>query len=338
MYQHVLTACTDQRVRAGSKKWLAVRRTGIGASEIAMALGIAPHSWGSPTALYYRKIGGLFDSVDNAAMEWGRRLEATILARFLKCHPEFREGRPITGRLFRNNKRTWQLATPDAIVFDTRTPFAYDKVPRTSEGVPVVVQIKTASSREHWGAEWTDEIPVYYRAQVLQEMDVVGSRLAWVPVLFNGREYREYVVEWDAKDVHILRTRGADFWGRVLERRPPDVDGYEATTKTLRDVFGVREETRTIIPPDLVEKVRRSKALLKRIEMLHDRHMNELRARMEDAAYGECGGAVVARRSEYQVNKTDWAAVKESAPDLVAPHTTKETRQRLTVHNLKERK
>jgi putative phage-type endonuclease len=327
-----LPLCTDLGVRAGSQNWLRARRTGIGASEIASALGIAPAAWGSPMALYLRKRGDLPEVRDNARMEWGRLLEGAILQRFLKCHPEFREGPHLTGRLYRSNKREWQLATPDAVMFDRRQGFAYDKRVRTADGVPVVVEVKTGSSKEGWGEEGTDEIPVYYRAQVLQNMDVTGARVAWVPVLFNGREYREYRVEWHKRDVAILRARGEQFWRMVQEGTPPTVDGLEATTKAMRAAWGIEDDKSAQVTREVIDRLNRAKALQKRVTRMRERYENELRALMQDAGEALVGPVTVARRTTYLQSVVDLDALRAEAPELVEKHTTKESRQRLTVY------
>ncbi len=338
--ENALKACTNLHVRAGSQKWHAARRTGIGASEIAMALGIAPSRWGSPTALYYRKTGELPDEVDNARLMWGRELESTILKRFVKSHPEFRDNPVVTGRLYRSNERPWQLATPDAVVFDDRLGFGWDPKEhqvafttrtRYVRAFPVVVQVKTGSKDEGWGEDGTDEIPVYYRAQVLQEMDVVGARVAWVPVLFNGRDYREYRVAYHERDVRILRARGAEFWQRVVDRDPPPVDALVATGNALRRVFGVEPDERVQVTGDLVRRLERAKRLTKRVKALHDRYENELRAHMGDAAVAMAGTTVVARRTAYTERRIDLDLLREKYPDLAEELTKDVPRTRLAV-------
>jgi putative phage-type endonuclease len=327
-----LPTCTDLGVRAGSKNWMRLRQTGIGASEIAAALGIAPAAWSSPMALYLRKRGELPEVRDNARMEWGRLLEGAIFQRFLKCHPEFREGPHLTGRLYRSNQRPWQLATPDAVVFDRRYAFAYDRRVRTADGMPVVVEVKTGSSKEGWGEEGSDDIPVYYRAQVLQNMDVTGARVAWVPVLFNGREYREYRVEWHQRDVEILRARGAQFWRMVQEGTPPTVDGLEATTKAMRAVWGIEDDKTAQVTREVIDRLNRAKALQRRVTRMRERYENELRALMQDAGEALVGPVTVAKRTTYHQSVVDLDALRAEAPELVEKHTTKEPRQRLTVY------
>lgn len=329
-----LHACVDLRVRAGSKNWLAVRQSGIGASEIAFALGIGNPNWGSPYDLYRRKRGEVPNDVDNALMEWGRNLEATIIKRFLKCHPEFRDNKVITGKCYRSKDREWQLATPDAVVFDTRTGFymdVEDRQRRTRHGMPVIVQAKTGHKREGWGEEGSDEIPVYYRAQVLQEMDVVGARVAWVPVLFNGRDYREYRVEWHERDVRVLRTRGAEFWRRVQEGNPPPVDGAVATRQALL-ALDLEPETRTQVPRDLLEKIARAERLDDRLSAYIEGLKNRLREAMGDAEVAMAGTEVAARRTRYTQRRIDSKRLRAEEPEIAEKYTTPTEVNRLNIY------
>lgn len=305
-----LVGCTDLRVRAGSKRWHALRNAGIGASEIAAVIGVSPYL--SATTLYYRKRGDLPEQGDNARMEWGRRLERTILGRFRESHPELTHA--LTGRLYRSDRLTWQLATPDCVTW-------------LGSG-PVVVEIKTGASKDDWGENGSDDIPVHYRCQVLQAMDVTGARVAYLPVLFNGREYREYRVEWDEDDARILRAKGSEFWRRVEQGDPPPPDAHKSTGMTLRGLWDVEPSKEILIPLDLAQKYCRALAVQDRIDAVVDRYDNEIRSLMGDARKAWSNGQVVATRSAWEQNAFDSARFREDHPDLWATYQQKSPRQR----------
>jgi putative phage-type endonuclease len=309
---------------------LNARQGGIGASEISSALGISP--FGSPYELWLRKTGQLTETVDNAVMEWGRELESTILKRFLKGHPEFKSFAVITGRMFRSTSRVWQLASPDAVVFDSRKGFGMDhhRVPRTSEGYPVVVQIKTAHTSDGWGDEGSDQIPVYYRAQVQWEMDVVGAEVAWVPVLFRGRDYKEYRIRRDDADLKVLRARGQEFWNRVTEFDPPPVDGHKATTTALKQ-SRFDPESVASVPADLMLKIARYKRLIARSEHQLNHLENQLREAMGTAQAAYAGDIPVARRSTWMSRTVDVKTLREEHPDLIEKYTHEVRRSRLNL-------
>jgi len=321
--------CDDLGVRAGSKRWLAARDTGIGASEIAAVMGISP--WSSPLSLYLRKTGALPEEKDNAAMEWGRNLEEAILKRFIKCHPEFQGRAVTTGRLYRSKAYPYQLGTPDGIAWDTRPYFGQDKGVHRNEGaVPVIVEVKTGMKKEGWGRERSDEIPVHYLAQVQWLMDLVGARVAWVPVLLNGTDYREYRIEKDLGDLEVMHMAARRFWKRVEDRDPPPSDAHYATNEALKATrFDPANTAR--IDADLIHKYEHAKRLLKRAEKIKMRYENLIREGMGEAGVAMSGAAVVARRSRWKQYATDWKAVTDAAPEVVAKHTTQVERSRLTI-------
>lgn len=300
---------TDLRVRAGSQRWHKMRNTGIGASEIAAVLGLSPFM--SATTLYYRKRGDLPDERDNARMEWGRRLERMIFQRWLEDHPTESY---TWGRMYRSDERPWQLATPDGLAW--------------LQDEQVVVEIKTAASKDGWGEDGSDEIPIYYRAQVMQQMDVVGARVAHVPCLFNGREYRTYQIPYDHKDATIMRARGAAFWDRVVNGAPPPLDAHKSTTKAMRSIWDMDPAKEVLIPTDLAQKYDRARRLKDQIDALVDRYDNEIRHLTADAAKIYADGRTVATRSAWTERRIDSKRLREARPDIWEEFAKVSTRQR----------
>src|SRR5260221_100837 len=98
---------------ADRDEWLAARRLGVTASEIAVILGISPFD--SPFNLYYKKTGQISEDFDNNAMSLGRHLEPWIADRWADEHPDWHI--EMAG-LFASVDRPWQLATPDRLLFD----------------------------------------------------------------------------------------------------------------------------------------------------------------------------------------------------------------------------
>jgi predicted phage-related endonuclease len=234
--------------------------------------------------------------------------------------------------MYRSSERHWQLATPDAVVFDARKGFAMDqhRVQKTKYGVPVIVQVKTASKRGEWGMEGTNEIPVHYKAQVMQEMDVVGAELAWVPVLFHGRDYKEYRVRRDDTDIEVLRMRGTEFWDRIVSKTPPPVDSSVHTWDALKSSFWVDDE-RVFVAEALMKKIARASLLEARLDSFKLKLENELRAQMGNAALAMVGDRIAAKRSTYTARTFDTKAFREEHPDLAEKFTKEATRQRMTV-------
>jgi phage RecT family recombinase len=145
-----------------SPEWHATRTLGLGGSEIAAVLGLSKYE--SAFSLWHRKAGGIIPESDNPAMEWGRRLEGVVAAKFAENHPDL--ALVNTPGTYRNRERTWQIANPDGVLFDDDRPFPLAPV--------AIYEGKTARYDYEWGTPGTDEIPVPYLVQVRWYMDVFG--------------------------------------------------------------------------------------------------------------------------------------------------------------------
>lgn len=197
----------------GTDAWHAARANGIGGSEIAAVLGLSPYE--SRFSLWHRKKGLLGPVEETEEMYWGKEHEPAICRRFARDHPRIEVANAPT---YRHPERPWQIANPDRLA-----------------GLDLF-EAKTARDAQGWGAEGTDEIPVHYRCQCIQYMDVTGRRRCWIGVLIAGSEYREYVVEYDATEARTLREAGAEFMASLAADQRPDIDGHAATYQAIRDL------------------------------------------------------------------------------------------------------
>ena len=206
----------------GSPQWHAARANGIGGSEIAAVLGLSPYE--SRFSLWHRKKGLISPAEENPVMYWGTALEPVICAEFAKRHPEWI---PHDAPTYAAAGRPWQIANPDRLLY---TPG------NDSDEPDELLEAKTARDDAGWGEEGTDEIPVYYRAQCLWYLDVLGLQRCHVPVLIGGSDYREYVVEYDPADALMQRQAGADFMRSLADDVRPDIDGHSATYQAVREI------------------------------------------------------------------------------------------------------
>jgi putative phage-type endonuclease len=218
--------------------WLAARRLGIGGSDVAAVLGISRYA--GPTKVYYDKLGVLPDE-DNAAMEWGRRLETAVRGKFADEHPEFyvAEGPGLVA----HPERPWQLATIDGLAAET------------PGGDPLaIVEVKTGmAGASDWGDELTDEVPLPYVCQVTWYLDVYGLPVGYLAVLLDGRDYREYVIEYDAELAAKLRAHCGAFWQRnVLAQVAPDPDGLDSTANVLASQHNPAKKSKGDLDPNVV--------------------------------------------------------------------------------------
>lgn len=202
----------------GSDEWHAARKGGIGGSEIAAVLGLSPFE--SRFSLWHRKKGLVAPVDETDAMYWGTALEPVICAEFARRHPEW-DVQPAP--TYAAADRAWQIANPDRLLLSDGGPGA-------------LLEAKTSRDDVGWGEEGTGEIPVYYRAQCLHYLDVLGLDRCHVAVLIAGSTYREYVVEYDPVDALQMRAAGAEFMRTLAARERPEIDGHSATYQTVREL------------------------------------------------------------------------------------------------------
>jgi predicted phage-related endonuclease len=161
-------------------------------------------------------------------MEWGNRLEPVVADKFFEADGRYPWGigTPAT---YTHPDRDWQAASPDRFISYTGT---------AAEQADAILEVKTSPYGDGWGVPGTDEIPVYYRTQVLWYLSVLGLARAHIAVLIGGYDYREYVLELDDQaqaDTQILIDAGARFIDSMRRDQRPDIDSHDQTYQVLRE-------------------------------------------------------------------------------------------------------
>jgi putative phage-type endonuclease len=202
---------------------LAIRRSGIGSSDIAAICGRSP--FGTPLSVYQNKLGIGGKRTSNA-MTSGQWLEDSVASwaanragwKLQRCN-----------RTLRHAQRRWMLATPDRFIVDGRKRVG-------------LAEIKTAQNPEwidpekwgRFGADGTDEVPDTYRCQAQWQMSTTGLDVVYLPAFFFlSRELRIFRIEHSADLEEALIETGREFWERhVVAASPPDLDMRSAETGT----------------------------------------------------------------------------------------------------------
>jgi putative phage-type endonuclease len=203
----------------GGDEWLKL----VTASKVPAILGLSP--WESPFSLYHRMNGTAPAKEATPQTERGHYLEPAIVQWWSDQHPEF-DVTPTPGLYFaKENAR--HAASPDA---------ALRLVPARNPRIEGVLEVKTAARADEWGSPGTDEIPIYYRAQVLWQAYVLDVPRVHVAVLTGGLEFREYVVERDEADLAVIHEAVAVFLTSLDAGTPPDLDSSAATYEVMRQL------------------------------------------------------------------------------------------------------
>jgi len=308
------------------QEWLAARRGGVTASEIAVIMGIAPPGYGSAYALYHQKLGLVDDQPDSAVMERGRVLEPYIAAKFAE-----RAGFRVEGDgrgLYAHPERRWQMATPDRVICRRPASGQWE----VAALADAVLECKVADSDDEWG-DGPADIPVHYRAQALWQMDVMGVPTAHVAALFVRQwEVRTYQLDLDGDavaDLQLMRRAALDFLARIEARDAPDIDWRPATGRAVRALHPGETGEDVEIPRSLAIQyraaVRRADDAGRRKEEMTNRVLDAIAdgRRAIEAATGER----VATRSVSHPRRLSAGLVRERYPDVAAACTTEPERQ-----------
>lgn len=280
-------------------QWLAWRRQGIGASDIAAILGLSP--WATPFSVWAEKSGRvpIDDSAPTVEQEFGLRAEAMLA-------PWFEE---LTGYYARKwqhraHHRDWRIAraTLDALVFRTKRSAA-----------PLgVLEIKTTDRQR----DWTDEtMPLHYVAQVQYQMEVTDTDRAWLFAL-HGRRPRIYPIDRDLADGAWLLDAARRFWRDHVEGdRPPPahVAPMHVTTETLARLHRIEGDAVELDGGelDLVRRVLATREHARTAGKQAEAAANELKARLGDGEIATYLGQPVAtylrrHRKGYTVDPTTY--------------------------------
>lgn len=325
---------------ASETEWLAARRKGVTASEIAILMGLSP--WSSPYALYYQKTGHLPGQDDDMAMAIGRHFEDFVADRFAELHPEFYvhgDGR----QLYAHPGRPWQMATPDRLVDEVW--FEPDDSPaliREERRPLAVLECKTDGGFDGWGDDGTDEIPVHYRCQVLWQMDVLGVITGFVACLFmNRRQLRVYELTMDAdaiRDLALMRIEATAFLERLEDGDPPDVDWRPATRDALNHLHPELEDRDVTIGRQLAISYRAACRRHKETEQRKDEMTNRVLEAIGGGrrAIEACTDLPVASRQVYDQKRISSSLVRERHPAVAAECTTVSTVRKLVPAKPKE--
>jgi putative phage-type endonuclease len=210
-----LTGVATPPQAPGSADWLQT----MSASKVAAALGLSPYD--SPFSLWHKMAGNVEAESQDPQLLRGHYLEQGVVDWFAAQHPDWTID---AGGSWRHPEHPRYTAQPDRLI-------------RLYGGEIRGLEAKTAADTDEWGEPGTDQIPIGYRAQVMWQMDVLGTRITHVAVLSAYLQFNEYVVHYDADEAAYIRERAQAFLD-TLPGAPgeaqPSIDGHTATYDAIR--------------------------------------------------------------------------------------------------------
>lgn len=304
-----------------SEQWQALRRKGIGASDMAAVLGLSKYA--SPFSLYYEKTEDwLYEDDDPQdeplTMRLGREDEIGIASIFGERYPGWRVRIP-PGSLWRSRYQhaAWMLATPDRLLtLDVDDPIGdllgedFDIDRERLAGLSIPLEIKSlAGGYSGWGEPLTDQVPLQFAVQVIQQCLIFGAPFGVIACRI-GKRIQEFVIHVDQHlelVAEMLRS-GEKFMEYVRHNIEPAVDGHEATTDALRRLYPYNDkidedealDQAVMIDRQTLTDLARLRRRIKEAKDQQESIRNQIRERLGSARYGvDSSGTVVARRTHY---------------------------------------
>ena len=276
------------------------RTTYLGGADVAAVLGLSP--WMSPFMLYQKKIGAFVEEVTPAKQKLfdrGHRWEPIVVEMLVDELIERGHDVEIIAR----NKR-YQ---------DPEYPFLAAEIDLELlvDGEEVNGEAKTVNpfAVKQWGDEDSDEIPIYYAAQVMHGLMIKPRRRTVIAALtgFDDKP-RVHWVERDEETIAGIRAREVAFWDRVQNRIPPEpTDPEDVKWLYQRDGGTVYEADDHLV--QLVQELKDEKAAAKNLEGRIELLATRIKARMGTAATLIYRGAPIATwKNNKDSVKTNWQA------------------------------
>lgn len=263
-------------LEVGTPEWVAARRSTLGASEVATALGLIPDSdvFSRPIDVWLEKTGAeRVTPIARGRTDAGNRLEAVVR----DWYAEVAGSRIKPSKTLIHPDHPWVSCTPDSLEYP-------DASVSTGEWLGEAVkprrniQIKLVGARPSFG--WpginsiddfdgslilnpAEGIPQYYRVQVEWEMGILhrlhGIEETHLVALLGGTDLRVYEVKRDVELYDALFEAASKFWhDYVVADVPPPPDGSEAFKRFLNRKYPVAERPDLEpMPPEVEEVARR---------------------------------------------------------------------------------
>ncbi|MBD3321788.1 MAG: hypothetical protein GF350_11895 [Chitinivibrionales bacterium] len=281
------------------EEWLALRKKGIGGSDISAIAGLNP--WRSAIDVFLDKTNRVPSTPDNPKMMWGRILEDPVARQYAQ----------ETGK---------KIAKVNAMLQHPEHDFALVNLDRIARnGTTGALEVKTTG----WANDWAENnIPDHYYCQVIWEMGVSGLPWAQFATLIAGQDLViPDVINFPEESWNTLLSMAERFWhDNVLKDVPPPPDENPATKDAYKLLYPEVLEQTVKIGPEL-EKLIKERQKLADVE----KRAKSNRATIDSQILATMKTAKWAVGQDYKVTrvlktsqKFNSKKFKEAHPDLFA--------------------
>jgi len=289
------------------------RTKSLGGTDVAAILGVHPYK--SALDVWMEKARGFVKEVDNPAVEWGLRHEATVRQKYLE-----QTGHGIATPLHSgcdivipqpkyHPDHSWAHGTPDGIC--------------TANGETWGLEIKTANWRMHdrWDVAEGIIMPKEYYVQCAWYMWIFNVDRWDVAALVGIAGYSQFTLERDPELEAEIVQRAQAFWlEHVVADMEPPPEASAAYGQAINTLYP-DDDGETIEADDeqadLIEEVAEIRAQLKPLNARLDEIKNIFKGTMKEAARLETEGSGYITFKTGKAKKiVDWAGIAaEVEPD-----------------------
>lgn len=255
-----------------------LRKTGIGASEVAAVLGLDPYR--DALDVWLVKTGRKPGFKGNANTQRGQMLEGPVLDLYHKA----------TGEVFFRPNHGAPADHADAGFHRAENGIQICNLDAWTENSVIEVKVSDAPG---WGLDGTDDVPDAYMLQVQQQM--------WCSKREHGTIVR-YSPERDDLMIHPIHADSElqvemeagvlHFWETYIkaDSPPPSDDG-----KGLFLAFGVKPEAQVVLPEELAREYHEARAAEKAAEERKQKALAAIETAMAGARSAKAGGFRISR-------------------------------------------
>ena len=250
------------------EEWLSLRKNYIGGSDAGAVLGLNPYK--SAYSLWAEKTGKIAEFEGNLITEVGSYLEDFVAKLFER----------ETGKKVRRKNR---------MMVNDEYPFACADVDRMVVGEDALLEIKTTNSLPAMRKFKNGEYPEQWYCQMVHYMAVSGLKKAYLAVLVNCRDYKQFELDRDEEEIAALMEAEREFWEHVQNDTAPLVDGSDSTSETISTLFpeSNTESVNLFAYDSSLQQYMALTAQIKELEAIKDEVSNKVKAFLGEAGKGE---------------------------------------------------
>lgn len=200
------------------EEWEASRASHIGASEVAVILGVSPYK--SAFTLWHEKKGLVPVGESGIAARVGLALEP-LLTEFYEQQEGIEVLDPGPYTVFEHPAYPWFRCTPDRILM-------------ASDGRIVrAVELKTIG--EYVAKQLRDgEPPLGYQVQLQAQMEILGCGFGDLACLIGNRKFEVFHFSRHDRLIEQMLRAVREFWDLLQGDEPPPTDNSYSTATTLK--------------------------------------------------------------------------------------------------------